>query len=178
MEPRFFLTSKGVIQTGEATAAPPPDGALTFSSEQELAHIAQDLPLRRLVELWNGLPGMRSVQRFEDRTIAVSRLWRALQPTEPQNRTEPSHSSRKDTGRRTSQAPPRQNSKAACILGLLTRPEGATVKEIMAATDWQAHSVRGFISGNLVKKRKLKVRSIERDGQHAYRLRQLSRSDA
>jgi len=40
----------------------------------------------------------------------------------------------------------------------------------MSVTLWQAHSVRGFISGNLGKKRQLKVRSFERDGQHAYRV--------
>jgi Protein of unknown function (DUF3489) len=177
MEPRFFLTPEGVLGTAEAAVAEAPAGALTFTTQQELAQLVEDWPLRRLVELWNGLPAMRPVQRFEDRGIAVARLWRALQPAAQQNQAEPSHAARK-RGRRTPQAPPRDNSKAARILGLLARPQGATVKEIMAATGWQAHSVRGFISGNLVKKRQLKVRSIQRDGQHAYRLRQLSRSDA
>ena len=91
---------------------------------------------------------------------------------------EPSHTAPKRTGRRTPQALPRDNSKAARILGLLARPEGATVQEIMAATGWQAHSVGGFISGNLGKKRQLKLRSLQRDGHRAYRLRELGRSDA
>jgi hypothetical protein len=42
---------------------------------------------------------------------------------------------------------PRENSKAALIIALLKRAEGATVNEITAATGWQPHSVRGFISG-------------------------------
>jgi hypothetical protein len=41
----------------------------------------------------------------------------------------------------------------------------------MAATDWQAHSVRGFVSGNLVKKMGLGIQSERRpDGERAYRI--------
>ena len=46
----------------------------------------------------------------------------------------------------------RANSKTAAILELLRRAKGATLAEIMETTSWQAHSVRGFISGNLGKK--------------------------
>jgi Protein of unknown function (DUF3489) len=41
----------------------------------------------------------------------------------------------------------------------------------MAATGWQAHSVRGFISGQLTKKLRLKVRSGKRDGERVYSIR-------
>ena len=43
----------------------------------------------------------------------------------------------------------REGSKAAQVLDLLKRSGGATTKELMKATGWQAHSVRGFISGTL-----------------------------
>jgi uncharacterized membrane protein len=46
----------------------------------------------------------------------------------------------------------RHGSKTAKILDLLKRQGGVTLKELMKATGWQAHSVRGFISGTVVKK--------------------------
>jgi hypothetical protein len=177
MQPTFFITPEGILGAAEP-AAELPSGALRFSTEQELANMAQHWPLRRLVQLWNSLPGMRLVQRFEDKDIAVARLWRALQPEAQHHRREPSPTAPKRKGLRTPPSLPRPNSKAAEILSLLGRPEGATVQELMAATGWQAHSVRGFISGNLVKKRKLKLGSLQRDGQHAYHLPPVSRSSA
>jgi hypothetical protein len=65
----------------------------------------------------------------------------------------------------------REGSKKAAILSLLRQPNGATLKDLMAATGWQAHSVRGFISGAIVKKMGLKVESQKRaDGERAYSL--------
>jgi hypothetical protein len=57
----------------------------------------------------------------------------------------------------------RDGSKAAKIIDLLKRPDGVTLAEIMKATNWQAHSVRGFISGSLGKKMGLKVASAKRE---------------
>jgi hypothetical protein len=67
----------------------------------------------------------------------------------------------------------REGSKKAIVLDMLKRPEGATLKDIMAATSWQAHSVRGFISGSLGKKMGLTVESFKRpDGVRAYKVAQ------
>jgi hypothetical protein len=60
-------------------------------------------------------------------------------------------------------------SKTAAVLALLQRAKGATLTEIMQATSWQAHSVRGFISGTLGKKMRLTVTSTKRaDGARVY----------
>jgi hypothetical protein len=53
----------------------------------------------------------------------------------------------------------REGSKTETILGLLKRPGGATLNQILRATGWQAHSVRGFVSGTLGKKMGLTVLS-------------------
>ncbi|MCC6262120.1 MAG: DUF3489 domain-containing protein [Bryobacterales bacterium] len=65
----------------------------------------------------------------------------------------------------------RENSKKAIVLELLRRPGGATIADIMGATEWQAHSVRGFLSGSLAKKMGLTIESTKRaDGVRIYRV--------
>jgi uncharacterized protein DUF3489 len=54
-----------------------------------------------------------------------------------------------------------QCSKTAQVLDRLKRSGGATLKELMKATGWQAHSVRGFLSGTLGKKMGLTVTSTK-----------------
>jgi hypothetical protein len=65
----------------------------------------------------------------------------------------------------------RRGSKTAKILDLLKRSSGASLKELTKATGWQPHSVRGFLSGSLKKKMRLRVDSFQRDDQErAYRI--------
>jgi Protein of unknown function (DUF3489) len=65
----------------------------------------------------------------------------------------------------------RENTQTAKIIALLRRPAGASLKSILRATGWQAHSVRGFISGQLSKKMGLDVGSFERDGERVYKIK-------
>ena len=66
----------------------------------------------------------------------------------------------------------REDSKTAKVLDLLRRSGGATSADLMKATGWQAHSVRGFISGVLGKKMGLKVASTKgEDGERRYSLK-------
>ena len=65
----------------------------------------------------------------------------------------------------------REGSKTTTILTLIKREGGVTLKEIMEATGWQAHSVRGFISGTLGKKMGLTVGSAKSEkGERTYTL--------
>jgi hypothetical protein len=67
---------------------------------------------------------------------------------------------------------PRDGSKTAKVVDLLKRPGGATAKELMKATGWQPHSVRGFISGTVGKKMKLTVVSTKgEDGERNYSIK-------
>ena len=63
----------------------------------------------------------------------------------------------------------REGSKTEKVLDLLKRAGGASLKDIMKVTSWQAHSVRGFISGIPGKKMGLKIESTKReDGERVY----------
>jgi hypothetical protein len=60
-------------------------------------------------------------------------------------------------------------SKTDQVLDLLKRPGGASAKELMEATGWQPHSVRGFLSGTIGKKMGLAVTSSKgEDGERSY----------
>jgi hypothetical protein len=66
----------------------------------------------------------------------------------------------------------RQGTKTEKVLDLLKRAGGAGLKEIMKATDWQAHSVRGFLSGTVGKKMRLAVTSTKgEDGERTYSIK-------
>jgi hypothetical protein len=66
---------------------------------------------------------------------------------------------------------PRAESKGARILGLIGRPKGATLGEIMKTTAWQAHSVRGFLS-TAAKKHGLRIESTKTEaGDRVYQIK-------
>ena len=66
---------------------------------------------------------------------------------------------------------PREGTKQATLIAMLRAPDGATIEEIMAATDWQSHTVRGALSGALKKKFGLEVTSEKvEDRGRVYRL--------
>jgi hypothetical protein len=66
-----------------------------------------------------------------------------------------------------------KGTKKDIVIRLLQRDEGATLQQLMSATGWQAHSVRGFISGSLRKKLGLTItRVAQTDGDATYRLSQ------
>ncbi|MCQ0090932.1 DUF3489 domain-containing protein [Roseovarius sp. M141] len=67
---------------------------------------------------------------------------------------------------------PRSGTKQAMLIEMLRAPEGATMEAIMAATGWQAHTVRGAMSGALGKKLGLVVTSAKEDDRgRVYRIR-------
>ena len=123
-----------------------PNG-VRFATEKEFASIAAEWPMLRLVAIWNKLPGVMPVRKFKDRSTAIRRIWAAIQDLAAGVGT-----------------------KKELVIGLLKQPSGASLKEIMAATGWQAHTVRGFMSAQLSKRLGFRVLSFKRQGERAYRL--------
>jgi hypothetical protein len=178
----FAIDNDNTVTAYLAGEAIPEDHA-RFASEKELAKLAANWPTDRLVEIWNGFAGvppfgdLKPVKKFTDRKTAVARIWRAIQALTP---TPPPQAAPAAPGKtkRTKEAmasdaakPAREGSKKAIVLELLRRPEGATLQEIMSATGWMAHSVRGFISGSLIKKMGIHVESFKNpEGLRAYRI--------
>jgi hypothetical protein len=149
-----------------------------FTTEKELAQLASNWPMTRLVDIWNSLAGVIPIRKFSDRKKAVTRIWRAIQSlvpatAPPEARTAAPAKPRK--GKKatspTKTATMREGSKKERVLEMLREPDGATLVELMAATEWQAHSVRGFLSGVVSKKLGMEVLSSRRpDGSRTYRV--------
>lgn len=64
---------------------------------------------------------------------------------------------------------PKFTTKSAAVCQMLARPKGASVKEMMATTGWQNHSVRAFLTG-LRKKGESLVREEHPSGETVYRI--------
>jgi hypothetical protein len=147
--------------------------AESFCSQKKLETLAEKWPATRLVEIWNGLPGVKPVQRFTSRAVAIRRIWAAIQYLKPASgplmgtvasvpgKTPPANAAPVAIAK----------NKTALVIRLLKAPKGATLQNLIQATGWQAHSVRGFISGHLKKKLGLTVRSFKRDGQRVYAIK-------
>jgi hypothetical protein len=161
------------------------EGCQTFASQKELEALAAEWPLSRCIETWNSFAGvapfdeLKPVKKFTDRKTAVARIWTALQrmeapaapPALPRapKKARASHKATAPDGAPTA----REGTRKAKVLELIRRPQGASLAEIMSQTAWRSHTVRGFISGSLVKRMGLPIESFRRDsGDRAYRLTQ------
>jgi hypothetical protein len=66
----------------------------------------------------------------------------------------------------------RNGTKQEAVIEMLRAPEGATINEIVAATQWAGHTTRGFLSGALKKRLGLEVTSEKVEGRgRVYALR-------
>jgi hypothetical protein len=250
----FSIDSDNKITIHVSRKAAKETGSPVFSNEVQFADaIGPDN--KRLLEIWNGLPGVKPVTKFANRKAATERIWKAIQqleapapseaaPEQPAEKanavpipavetpfdlpeappipqgtaseapTEPAAvlaasqpiAAPSETPQATATvsaqtpgvAPPtakagkkatraakpakapksdkaakseggHKGSKTATVVALLERKGGATLAELMTATNWQAHSIRGFVSGTLGKKMGLTVNSVKgEDGQRRY----------
>jgi hypothetical protein len=181
---RLFAIDKDETITAFPAAEQIPEGQEQFASEKELTKLAANWPADRLVNIWNSFAGvagfgadLKPVKKFTDRKTAVARIWKAIQnlDTPTPQETAPAAPQATDVAPKRAKATkvakakqgasvPREFSKKAIVIELLRRKDGASLAEIGKATDWQNHSIRGFISGALTKKMGLKVESTKQEG--------------
>ena len=177
--------------TAHAAAPAAQDNLVVFVSQKELSKATAEWPISRLVETWNSFAGappfgdLKPVKKFENRAKATARIWAAIQKLEaapaPQAAPKPTRKAKATKAAKTAaDAPtpapdastpgvPREFSKKAIVRDLLSRTGGATLQEIVDATGWQKHTVRGFIS-TLPKKTGIEITSTRResDGARVY----------
>jgi len=125
---------------------------IAVASNEEL-HTAP-LSGKRLLALWNALPGVEKRKRVGDREARIDQLWSAIEALpgpEPQPDSKPP-------------------SKQDVVIAMLHQPEGATVDEVASVTGWQRHSVRGVFSGTLKKKLGLTLASAKEERGRVYRI--------
>ena len=149
---------RGERVTAHAVApAKAPTGSLMIRSADEIG--SSDLTASRLLSLWNALPGVTPITKFRDRKTAVRRLWAGFQQIPP--------SSAKKSARPEKV---RAATKQDQVIAMLRRPQGATIDDIVGATKWQRHTVRGMIAGALKKKLGLRVIAEKAEQGRIYRI--------
>jgi hypothetical protein len=247
----FTIDAENNITVHASRKAARDTGAGVFATEEQFADLVGP-DSKRLVEIWNSLPGVKPATKFANRKVATERIWRVIQelgkppagelapkptgggigadtaqpqipaaeasaklpegeqtleastpPASVESAAAPvenpptaapavestatvsaqapdvaptaAKASKKATRSKKAPQPAakakdtREGSKTAMILELLKRPGGAGLREIMEVASWQAHSVRGFISGTLGKKMGLTVLSVKAEsGERRY----------
>jgi hypothetical protein len=178
-----------------------------FKTKAALATWADDQTMSEVVAFYNGLPGVTPTKRFEDRKIAVNRIWAALggapassvapkaakAPAAAPKASKPAKAAKRSAATKAKEpkaaragripagaqfAVHTTPTKQEIVQQLVARPGGATLGELMEATGWQKHSVRGFIAGTLKKKLGATVESTkDAAGERRYAIAGKRRAD-
>jgi len=130
------------------------EGELAVASNEDLH--AAPLSGKRLLALWNALPGVEKRRKVGDREGLIDELWSAIEAL-PEPQSDAKRPSKQDE-----------------VIAMLRRPEGATVDEVANATGWQRHTVRGVFSGTLKKKLGLTIASAKEERGRVYRINGLA----
>jgi len=149
--PIYIIGNDGVTLCREAPTALN-DGEIAVASNEEL-HAAR-LSGKRLLALWNALPGVEERRRVGDRDALIDQLWLAIEALPDPD----------------AQSDAKRPSKQDAVIAMLQRPEGATVDEVASVMGWQRHTVRGLFSGTLKKTLGLTLASATAERGRVYRI--------
>jgi uncharacterized protein DUF3489 len=147
----YIIGNDGITLSREAPAALN-EGEIAVASKEELH--AAPLSGKRLLALWNALPGVEKRNKVGERATLIDQLWSAIEAL-------PDPKPHSDA---------RRPSKQDAVIAMLRRAEGATVDEVVRATGWQRHTVRGVFSGTLKKKLGLVLASAQEERGRVYRI--------
>jgi hypothetical protein len=148
---RIYIIANDGITLCRETPVTMTEGEIAVASKEELH--AAPLSGKRLLALWNALPGVEKRKKVGDRTALIDQLWTAIEALpDPEPQSDAKRPSKK--GRRHCDAAP---------------PEGVTVDEVASAMGWQ-HTVRGLFSGTLKKKLGLTLASAQEERGRVYRI--------
>src|SRR6202162_5742485 len=145
----YIIGNDGITLCHTAPAAVN-DGEIAVASNEELR--GAPLSAKRLLALWNALPGVE--KRNGDRDALIDQLWSAIEAL-PAPEPQPD---------------PKPPTKQDVVIAMLRLPEGATVDEVASVTGWQRHTVRGVFSGTLKKKLGLTLASAKEERGRVYRI--------
>src|SRR5881275_3147391 len=147
----YSIGNDGITLCREAPATVS-EGEIAVASNEELH--AAPLSGKRLLALWNALPGVEKRKKVGERDALVDQLWSAIEMLpEPEPPSDAKPASKQDE-----------------VIAMLRRPEGATVDEVASAMGWQRHTVRGLFSGTLKKKLGLALASAQEERGRVYRI--------
>ena len=147
----YIIGNDGIALCRKAPAAVS-GGEIVVASKEELH--AAPLSGKRLLALWNALPGVDKRRKVGDREALIEQLWSAIEALpDPEPRGDPKRPSKQDV-----------------VIAMLRQPEGATVDEVASVTGWQRHTVRGVFSGTLKKKLGLTLASANEERGRVYRI--------
>jgi hypothetical protein len=149
---RIYIIANDGIMLCRKPPATVNDGEFAVGSNEELH--AAPLSAKRLLALWNALPGVEKRKKVGDRDALIDQLWSAIEMlADPEPQPNPKRPSKQDE-----------------VIAMLRQPEGATVDEVASVTDWQRHTVRGVFSGTLKKKLRLILASAKEERGRVYRI--------
>ena len=147
----YIIANDGIALCREAPAVLN-DGEIVVTSKEELQ--AAPLNGKRVLALWNALPGAEKRKKVGDRAALIDQLWSAIEMLpDPEPRPGAKRPSKQDV-----------------VIAMLRQPEGATVEEVASVTGWQRHTVPGLFSGTLKKKLGLTLASAKEERGRVYRI--------
>src|SRR5438105_7198441 len=149
---RIYMIGNDGITLCREPLATVTEGEIAVTSKEELQ--AAPLSGKRLLALWNALPGVEKRKKLGDRAALIDELWSAIEAL-PDPEPEPDA---------------KRPSKQGEVIAMLRRPEGATIDEVASAKGWQRHTVRGLFSGTLKKKLGLTLASAQEERGRVYRI--------